>query len=646
MRSIYYHYFFLLILLFFSYSDDSFSKTPEVEFPNVVVKGIGTEIKIDLQDPNVHLLEVEYNKTKEKLEVKDGVAIIHDVFHEKELVTLKVGSLYFENEMNPIPLWWSIFPPLIAIGIALLFKEVLSSLLLGTFFGAAIIYLYSDGLAGLLYAFMALIDTYVIYALFDKGHLSIIVFSMLIGGMVSIVSKNGGMKGIVNRISVIATSAKRGQFATWLLGVAIFFDDYANTLVVGNTMRPITDKLRISREKLAYLVDATAAPVASIAFITTWIGAELSYIESGIATIDGLNESVYMTFLHSLKYSFYPILTLIFILIIIFKGKDFGPMLKAEKRARSTGEVLNPETLASLSDKNNATKDFEMLKGVKPKAYNAIVPVLIIVFGTLAGLVYTGWDQSVWVDDNIGLGQKASEIIGNSDSFLALLWSSFLSLLVAIFMSIKQKIMDLNSCMDAMVKGFNTMVPAILILILAWALAMVTEDLHTADFLSQLLSDNASVYFIPVITFLLSAVVAFSTGSSWGSMAILYPLMLPAAWKISQESGMNYSDSLAIFHNVVSCVLAGAVLGDHCSPISDTTILSSLSSSCNHMDHVNTQMPYALTVGIVGITVGTIPSAFGMPIWISYGLGILALFLIVHFYGKSIPNFRLSPNKN
>lgn len=634
-------YFSISILFFFGFGTNLYSFVPEVDFPEVVVKGMQTEIKIKIQNPKIDSLEVEYGKEKLKLKVDEGVARITDTFQNKEIASLKIGSLYFEKKINPIALWWSIFPPLIAIGMALIFKEVLSSLLLGTFFGAAIIFIHSDGLLGILFSFMTVIDSYIVDSLLDQGHVSIIVFSMLIGGMVAIVSKNGGMKGVVNRISVIATNSGRGQFATWLLGVAIFFDDYANTLVVGNTMRPVTDKLRISREKLAYLVDATAAPVASIAFITTWIGAELSYIQSGIKNIEALNESVYITFLHSLKYSFYPILTLLFMLFIIFKGRDFGPMLKAEKKARLTGKVTMSKTANQNTGVDSANQNFESLPNIKPKAFNAILPVLIIVFGTIAGLLYTGWDQSVWLDQSIGLGKKASIIIGNSNSFLALLWSSLLSLFVAIGMSVSQKIMDIGTCMETMIKGFSTMLPAILILILAWSLAEVTEDLHTADFLSMLLSENVSAVFIPAITFLLAALVAFSTGSSWGTMAILYPLMLPASWNICQESGMNYNETLAIFHNVVSCVLAGSVLGDHCSPISDTTILSSLSSSCNHIDHVRTQMPYALLVGSVGVFLGTVPSAFGVPIWISYAVALIFLYFFIHFYGEKVPDYSL-----
>jgi Na+/H+ antiporter NhaC len=449
--------------------------------------------------------------------------------------------------------------------------------------------------------------------------------------MVSVISKNGGMQGVVNRISKYATTAKSGQLATWFLGIAIFFDDYANTLIVGNTMRPITDRLKISREKLAYLVDSTAAPIAAIAFITTWIGAELGYIESGIETIEGLEESVYSIFISSLAYSFYPIFALIFMLILILRERDFGPMYEAEKRARiGSSEEENITTTSQELD------EFTAKEGIEHKAYNAILPVGVVIIGTVIGLIHTGWDQAVMDDSAMSFSRKISTIIGNADSYKALLWSSLGGLFTAILLSVGQKLMNIHQSVNAAVGGFKTMLTAIIILVLAWSLALVIEDLHTADFLTSIMSDNISPYFVPTLTFLLAAVVAFSTGSSWGTMAILYPLMLPSSWAICLAAGIPEAETLSIFHNVVACVLAGAVLGDHCSPISDTTILSSLASSCNHINHVRTQMPYALTVGAVAILFGTIPSAYGVPFWITLPVGVLVLYLTIGKLGKKI----------
>lgn len=617
-------YFFLLLFLFASFLGYS---QAELTLPEVIIEGVEVEIEVAGCSPESIL------KIGEKsIPIKNSTEKIPFTFYEEMNVHLLSGNEQIEGKVNPIPLWLSILPPLLAILLALLFKEVVTSLLVGVFVGACIIHTHSNGfLIGILHAFMATIDHYLIDAVNDEGHLSIILFSMLIGAMVSVISKNGGMQGVVNRISAYATNARSGQFATWFLGIAIFFDDYANTLIVGNTMRPITDRLKISREKLAYLVDSTAAPIAAIAFVTTWIGAELGYIESGIAAIPAIEEGVYTIFISSLAYSFYPILALIFMFILIYKESDFGPMLSAERRARATNEVKEVDEKAK-----KMAEEFEAAENIPHKSFNAIVPILVVVFGTVLGLFYTGWDSELWENREIGLGRKISAIIGNADSYLALLWSSLAALLVAVLMSISQKLLKLEEAVEASIHGFKTMLSAIIILCLAWALALVIEDLHTADFLTSLLSTNASPYFIPTLTFLLAAIVAFSTGSSWGTMAILYPLMLPAAWQICQGSGLEYSTSLEIFHNVVACVLAGAVLGDHCSPISDTTILSSLASSCNHIDHVRTQMPYALTVGSVAIVFGTIPSAFGMPFWITLPISVLILFLIVKFVGRRV----------
>jgi Na+/H+ antiporter NhaC len=410
------------------------------------------------------------------------------------------------------------------------------------------------------------------------------------------------------------------------MGMVIFFDDYANTLVVGNTMRPVTDRLKISREKLSYIVDSTAAPISSIAFVTTWIGAELSYIQDGINTI-GIDETAYDIFLHSLKYSFYPVLALLFILILIYKKREFGPMLNAERKARKEGiSKIHPEI----------SEEIENVETEKERWYNAAIPVIVIILGTITGLVSTGLSEVGWSSD-LGFSKNLSNVIGHADSYKALLWSSLAGVLVAVLLTISQRILSLKESIDSLVKGFKTMVTAILILVLAWSIALITKYMHTADFISGVLLEiNIAPFLIPSITFILAALVAFSTGSSWGTMAILYPLILPSSWLISQEYGLDYDQSMAIFYNVVSTVLAGSVLGDHCSPISDTTILSSLASSCNHIEHVRTQLPYALTVGLVATFLGTLPAAYGVSSSILFVINIVILYFIVIVFGRKV----------
>jgi Na+/H+ antiporter NhaC len=231
-------------------------------------------------------------------------------------------------------------------------------------------------------------------------------------------------------------------------------------------------------------------------------------------------------------------------------------------------------------------------------------------------------------------GQKLGSLIGSSDSYIALLWSSLSALAVAVVLTTSQKIMSLQDTIETAISGFKTMIPAILILVLAWSLALVTEEMHTADFLAQLINGNISPWLIPAFTFILAGLVAFSTGSSWSTMALVYPLILPAAWLVCSEAGFENPESMAIFYNVVSAVLAGSVLGDHCSPISDTTILSSLASGCNHIDHVKTQIPYALTVGGVSVVFGTILSSLGLSPLFGFLISMGVLIAIIELFGK------------
>ncbi|MEA3446489.1 MAG: Na+/H+ antiporter NhaC family protein, partial [Bacteroidota bacterium] len=253
------------------------------------------------------------------------------------------------------------------------------------------------------------------------------------------------------------------------------------------------------------------------------------------------------------------------------------------------------------------------------------------------GLVYTGLESVSW-NSNIGFSKNLSAIIGSADSYKALLWSSISGVTVAVVLTLSQGLLSLQQSIESLINGFKTMITAILILILAWSLAKLTEDLHTADFITKLLvSIEMKPVFIPALTFIIAVLVAFSTGSSWSTMAILYPLILPASWLLSKESGLDHDSSMKIFYNVVSTVLAGSVLGDHCSPISDTTILSSLASSCKHIDHVKTQLPYALTVGGISLVFGTLLSSYNIPSWILFILGIVILFLIIRFIGKKTP---------
>ena len=539
------------------------------------------------------------------------------------ILILSVIMLYIFPVSGDMPLWLSILPPLIAIVMALLVKEVISSLFFGVLTGTFIMALYSghapaEALGG---GLLRTVDTYVVGAINEYEHLQIIVFTLVIGGMVRLITANGGMRGVVNWLSKRAKGARSGQLMTFIMDLCVFFDDYSNTLVVGNTMRPIADKLKISREKLSYIVDSTSAPVVAIAFVTTWIGAELSYIQEGLNTI-GLETSAYSVFLHSLAYSFYPILTLGFVLMIIYSGRDFGPMLRAERKART-------ETLNIYEDTDNQKDNAHLI--------DALIPLLVLIFGTIIGLFATGYKTEIWHDQSIGIMSKLSAIIGDANSFMALLWSSLLSLLTAIVMTLWRGILKFSKIMEEVIEGIKTMFNAVLILTMAWSISLITKDMHTAEFVSQLLVQwSLSPVLVPMLTFILAALIGFSTGTSWGTMAILYPLILPASWLLCTDSGMTVEATMPLFYNVVASVLAGAVMGDHCSPISDTTIMSSLASGCDHLQHVGTQMPYALTVGTVAVLIGVLPTSLGLPSWTAFLMGLAALAVIVRLVGKKV----------
>jgi len=575
----------------------------------------------------------------------------------KHVQLRKDGNL----RLQAIPLWWSIVPPLVAIILALLFRQVLLALFMGILAGSWVVSGMPFSPYGLMRSFFHVIDHYIIGALNSSSHLSVIVFSVMIGGVVAIISRNGGMAGIVKKFAPMAKGPKSTQFLAWLLGVAIFFDDYANSLIVGNTVRPMTDKFRISREKLAYIVDSTAAPIAAVAFITTWIGAELGYISSVMPTLTGLENppSAYSVFLSSLSYSFYSFFTLVFILIIIFTGKDYGAMFQAESRARITGRVFEK---AGDSITDDDMDELEPVEGAPLRWINGFLPVFIVVFGTLMGLIDTGMETcyfalvdqgvdlahnswgTVWANlgaldtgGDVGMVRKLGILVGNSDSYAALLWASMSAVVVAVFMTVVQRIMPLTESIETVVAGFKTMVPALLILILAWSLATTTEELSTAEFLTTALGDSLSPYMVPVVVFILAALIAFSTGSSWSTMAILYPIAMPMVWIISQNAGLDLDTSMELLYNVIAVVLSASVLGDHCSPISDTTILSSLACNCNHIDHVKTQLPYALTVGLVSIIMTYVSTAFGTPFLLNFVLGVAVLFGIVMLLGREVP---------
>ncbi len=534
-------------------------------------------------------------------------------------------------ETRVLPAWISLLPPLLAIVLALVFKEVVTSLFVGVWLGG-FFYAGLNPITGTMRA----IDTFITPVLVNYDHAAILVFSFLLGGMVGVISKSGGTQGIVEAVRPLATTPRRAQLATYLSGLAIFFDDYANTLIVGNTMRPITDRMKVSREKLAYIVDSTAAPVAAIVFVSTWVGFEISLISDGLAAAAAQSgtqpelaaalgsANAFTIFIHSIPYLFYPLLALLMVGLIVFLQRDFGPMLKAERRA-SRGEGLHREGAMLMSEAGS--DKMEPAEGAPLRWYNAVLPVLTVVLVVLLGLYLQG-------RSNLGRPGTMWEIFGEASAFDALLWGSLAGCIVAIALAVGQRILSVHQAIDGLVGGMRAMFLAGIILILAWSLGSVTEVLGTAPYISGLLEGNLPAQLLPALVFVTAASIAFATGTSWGTMGILLPIVIPLAVALGGTVEPEAGTAYVILIGSIASVLAGSIFGDHCSPISDTTVMSSMASACDHVDHVRTQLPYALVVGVVGILIGNIPTAYGLPVWVSLLLGAAILFALLRFYGK------------
>jgi len=536
---------------------------------------------------------------------------------------------------------WTLLPPLLAIALALIFRQVLAALWVAIWLGAFIVYDWQP-----VTAVMRSIDHYLKQALADPEDAAMLLFIIFMGGLIGMVSKSGGLQGVVEILARRATSAVRGQISTWAMGLFIFFDDYANCILVGNTMRPITDRLKISREKLAYIVDTTAAPVASLVPISTWIGYEVGLINRALESA-GMDQSGYMVFLWSVPYRFYPILSLVLVAMIAFSHRDFGPMLRAERRARREGKVLRDGAVPMASLEADIT---EPPAGAPRRWYNAAVPLLSVIVLTGIGLWVNGVDNlgeagwqevsaraqpfGFWTGKVYLVGMVLSEASANT----VLCWSSLAGCLITVLMVVPQRILSLAEAMHAWLGGVKSMVIAIVVLLFAWSLGSVCADLHTAEFLTHTLAGALSPRLLPVLVFLIACAISFATGTSYGTMAILMPLVIPIGHRLSLEAGFGPADQHLILVGVVSSVLAGSVFGDHCSPISDTTIMSSMASACDHVDHVRTQLPYAVLVALVGMCLGDIPTAYGMSPLITIIGGALVLFMVLRIFGKRVEN--------
>lgn len=464
-------------------------------------------------------------------------------------------------------------------------------------------------------------------SIFSISHLQALIFSLLLAAMVGTLEVGGSMRQLIRKISKRIRTRRAAQGLIATSGLAVFFDDYANTLLLGGTMRSTADRYKISREKLAYFVDSTAAPVAGIALISTWTAVEISYLSDGLVSAGiGGQQAAFELFLHSIPYRFYPWLALVMVFTVAYTQRDFGPMYQAE-----VGASTNKDTEQSETDE----APMVVHRGLW---LAAIVPVLLCLVSVLIVLMVTGTRQ-LKLNNEFDINQSTitqlGQVFGNGDSYLALVVGGAVGLLAAIGLHVALGV-NFRECRRGAIHGAKQMMPAMVILWFAWALSGMTEKdaLNTGGYLTGLLSGQLPVSLLPTVVFLLSALMAFATGTSWGTMGILTPVSVGLAVQLDYAQTDPLASAIVLATS--GSVLAGAIFGDHCSPISDTTVLSSRASGCEHLSHVKTQFPYAMIVGGVCVGLGTIPAAFGVSPWICLLIGTVVIISVVTAFGKRV----------
>lgn len=488
---------------------------------------------------------------------------------------------------------WSLVPPLVAIILALITKEVYSSLFIGILVGA----LFYSGFSfeGTI---MHIFNGGIVAVLSDEYNIGILIFLVILGAMVCLMNRAGGSAAFGAWSSKHIKSKVGAQLATIALGVLIFIDDYFNCLTVGSVMRPVTDKHNISRAKLAYLIDATAAPVCIIAPISSWAAAVTGFVE-------GANG--FEIFMKAIPYNFYALFTILMMVAIVVMKVDYGPMKKHEDNA-ANGDIYTTEDRPYA----NAASDYVNPKG---KVIDLVIPIASLIVCCVIGMIYTGGFFS---------GVDFIEAFSGCDASVGLALGSFFAMVITIVIYVVRKVMTFSDCMGCIPDGFKAMVPAILILTFAWSLKSMTDSLGAATYVEITVKQFADNFmaFLPAIIFVIGCFLAFATGTSWGTFGILIPIVV-AVFETEPE--------LMIIG--ISACMAGAVCGDHCSPISDTTIMASAGAQCNHVNHVSTQLPYAITVAVVSF-VTYIVAGVTQNVWISLLFGAALMFFVVYLLGK------------
>jgi len=587
----------------------------------------------ELADKRGLALEVEGERNAAESSAERGAGLI--VMLDGERLSLQYShraatTLTVHQDGWRAPQRSSLYPPVLAILLAVLFRKPLLALFAGVWCAATLLRMGSgSSLLGALAGGLPDVATDMLWPqLVDSDKQLIIGFVFAMLSMVGVMTVSGGIRGLVDALAKFARGVRSTQLATFGMGLAVFFDDYANCILVGTTMRPLADRFRISREKLSYIVDSTAAPVAGISIFSTWIAYEVSTFAPQLPAAGMSPSEGYAVFAESLPYRFYCIFTLVMVALVVLLGRDFGPMLAAERRARTTGQLVREGGKPMVGD---AATQLEPTPGVTPRALNAIAPVLTFVIVTLAeitrvGLRNTGLEFSALFGDF----KAVTAVLSDGESSRAILVGSSAGLALAILL--------------ALISGAGRHIPhaifvtlrntgiAVGILYLAWMIGAACESLGTASFLSDLVGPHLAPQALPTVLFLLSVGIAFSTSTSWGTMSILLPLVVGLAFSMGELVPLGGHGLLILS---IAAVLEGSIFGDHCSPISDTTILSSTACAADHLDHTRTQMAYAATTMAVAIVCGYFPCAFmGWSPWIALPAGCAALLMVLLVFGR------------
>lgn len=548
------------------------------------------------------------------------VVLAADVSETADMNSIRLGVL-------------TLLPPVVAIVLAFITKNVVISLFLGVLVGCFLLNLNGFNIfMALFYSFLDLVR-YILNSLADPWNSGIILQCLTIGGLIALITKMGGTKAVAKALAKKAKGPISAQVITWFLGLLVFFDDYANSLIVGPIMKPVTDSMKVSREKLSFIIDATAAPIAGLALISTWIGYELSLIKDGYLAI-GQEVDAFGMFISTIPYRFYNIFILLFTLFTAIFLREFGPMLTAERRARTTGKVMSDTANPMLVE--NAD-EMEPKEGIKLSIWNAIIPIGTLIIGAFAGFYYNGYitilagedavAQSIITSSPLSI-RAIQSAFGNADASIVIFQAALLASIVAIVMGISKKIFKIGEAIDIWVGGMKSLIITGVILLLAWSLSSVIKELGTAKYLVSLLSDTIPQFLLPALIFLLGSIISFATGTAYGTMGILMPLTIPLA------SSMSSDPKFVIMS--IGAVLTGAIFGDHCSPISDTTIFSSMGSGCDHLDHTKTQIWYAIFVAIFAVIFGYIPVGLNVPVYIVLPVDIIILAVLVYLIGKPV----------